>query len=135
MDLGVLGVIHDLDGVRLGHLVIVRPDRLHLNHLDLLRRIAVVAEDDRAIGRHALLRDDDALAAADDEVAAIILGALAESNRGQMLLVMQEAVFGAYHHGNLAEVDIGEETLLHLACAAIRVVDEGSANTDIYKEG
>ena len=52
-----------------------------------------------------------------------------------MLLVVQEAVFGADHDGNLAEMHIGEQALLCLALAALGVVDERGANTDIYEEG
>ena len=88
MDLGILRVIHDLDRVGLRHLVIVGANGLDLDHLHFLCRIAVVAEHDGAVGRHALLGDDDALAAADDEISAIVLRALAKGDRGEMLLVM-----------------------------------------------
>ena len=134
MDLGILRVIHDLDRVGLRHLVVVGADGLHLNDLHLLCGVAVVAEDDGAIGRHALLRDDDALTTADNEVAAEVLRALAKGDRCQMLLVVEEAVFGADHHRNLAEVHVGEEALTGLTDTAARVVNEGRANADVHKE-
>ena len=108
MNLGVFRVIHDLHRIGFRYLVIVGADRLHFNHLHLLCRIAIVAKHDGAIGRHTLLGNNDALAAADDEIAAIVFRALPEGDRGEMLLVVEEAVLGSHHHGNLAEMDVGE---------------------------
>lgn len=134
MDLGILGVVHDLDGVGFGHLVIVGADGLHLNHFDVLCGVAIVAEDDGAIGCHALLGDDHALTTADDEVAAVVLCTLAESDGLEMLLVVEEAVLGADHHGDFPEMDIGEEALTSFTDAAAGIVDEGGLDADIDEE-
>ena len=134
MDLGILGVVHDLDGVGLGHLVIVGADGLHFNHFDVLCGIAIVAEDDGAIGGHALLGDDDALTAADDKVAAVVLCTLAEGDGLEMLLVVEEAVLGADHHGDFAEMDVGEEALTSLTNAAAGIVDEGGLDADVHEQ-
>ena len=134
MNLGILRVVHDLHGVGFGDLVIVGADGLDLNHLHLLCGVAIVAKDDGAIGGHALLGNDDTLAAADDEIAAIVLCAFAECDRGQVLLVVEEAVFGADHDGNLAEMDVGKEALTHFARAALGIVNVRGANTDIHEQ-
>ena len=134
MDLGILGVVHDLDGVRFGHLVVIGADGLYLNHFDVLCGVAIVAEDDGAIGGHALLGDDDALTAADDEVAAVVLCTLAEGDGLEMLLVVEEAVLGADHHGDFAEMHIGKEALTSLTDAAAGIVDEGGLDADVDKE-
>ena len=48
-DLLILGMVHDFDCIVLGHLIVIRSDRLHLNDFYFLRRVAVVAEDKGAI--------------------------------------------------------------------------------------
>ena len=88
MNLGVFGVIHDLDGIGLGHLIIVWANRLDLNHLHIFCRVAIVTENNGAIGGHALLRYNDTLTTANNEVAAIILRAFTERDRVQVFLVM-----------------------------------------------
>ena len=81
------------------------------------------------------MADNDALATADDEVAAEILRALSQGSRVEMLLVVEKAVFAADHDGNLAEVDVGEETLPRDTLALLRVVDERRLHADIHEEG
>ena len=49
VNLGILGVVHDLDRIGLGNLIIVWSNRLDFNDLHLLVGIPVVAEDDGAI--------------------------------------------------------------------------------------
>ena len=49
MNLGILRMIHNLHSIVLRYLVIVRPNALNLNHFNLLRGIAIVAEDKRAV--------------------------------------------------------------------------------------
>jgi len=134
MDLGILGVVHDLDGVGFGHLVVIRADGLYLDHFDVLCGVAIVAEDDGAIGGHALLGNDDALTTPDNEIAAIVLCTLPESDGLEMLLVMEEAVLGADHHGYFAEMDIGEEALTSFTDAAAGIVDEGGLDADVDEE-
>ena len=52
-----------------------------------------------------------------------------------MLLVVQQAVLAADHHGNLAEMHIGEQALSHNPLATFRVINECRADTDIHEQG
>ena len=132
-DLLVLGVVLDAHRVRLGNLLIHGADGFHLNHLPLLRGIAVVAEYHGAILRHALLADNRALTAADDKVAAEVLRALAEVERCDVLLVAQQTQLAAHHHGNLAEMYIREDALVG-CLAAILVINARRRHIHIDSE-
>jgi hypothetical protein len=114
-------------------LLIERADGLDLNDLPLLRLIPIVAEDDGAILGHALLGNDGTLTTADDKVATHIFRTLTEVHGMDVLLVLQKTETTADHHWNLAEMDIGEETLMR-GLATVLVVSACDIDADIHCE-
>ena len=52
-----------------------------------------------------------------------------------MLLVVQVAELRADHDWNLAEMDVRKEALTHLLGSALRIIDKGRGDTNIYEEG
>ena len=127
-------MIHDAHGIGLGHLIIIRTDRLYLNHLQLLGGVAIVAKDERAVLRHSLLTDTHTLTALNDEIAAHVLGALSHTSRIHMGLVLQETILRADHHRNLSEMDVGEQPLPHGLLPAVRVINLHVGDADIHEE-
>ena len=85
--------------------------RSALRHPHVLARLALL-EDVHVVGAHLLLRDENLLGSVDDEVAALVVGALAELGELLVRVVVQRAVLGAKHDGHLADENLID--LLHL---------------------
>ena len=134
MNLLILRVIDHLDRVVLGNLIVIRTNALDLNDLELLARIAVVAEDERAVLTHSLLTDDDALTTLYDEIATEIIEALAELGGVNMLLVMEKAVLAADHYRDLTEVYVRKDTLSCRDLSTLRVVNHTRIYMYIYEQ-
>ena len=130
----ILGMIHDLDGVGLGHLVIVRADALDFHHLQFFHASTAVAKDEGAIFRHALHRDHRALSTLNNEVAAHVFGALPHRGGRDMLLVMEKTVFGPHHHGDLSQVNMGKDADVGFADAVASMVNEDRRHFHIHVE-
>ena len=127
----VLGIVDDFDGVGLGHLVIVGADTLDFHHLLVFDVAPPVAKHKGAILGHALHANHGPLAAHDDEIAANVFGTFTHGLGLPMRLIVQEAVLGTDHDGDLAEVDVGKDTDLGLSDAAAGMVDKGGRDLDV----
>jgi hypothetical protein len=79
--------------------------RAHLRLERVLARLAL-AEDVHVVVRHPLLRDEHLLGAVDHEVAALVIGALAELREVRVRALREVAVVGAEHDRHLAEEDL-----------------------------
>jgi hypothetical protein len=51
-----------------------------------------------------------------------------------MRLILEQAILAAYHHGNLAEMDIGKEALLDTLLASVRVINLHIGDIDVDEE-
>jgi len=128
----IFGVVYDFDGVGLWYLIIIGADALDLNDFHLFRGDASIAKDEGAILRHSFHRDHCAFTALNDEIAAYVFGTLAHLGRVNVFLVVEKAVFGAYHHGNLAQVYVGKDTNIGFTNAVTRMINEGSGDFDVH---
>jgi hypothetical protein len=52
----------------------------------------------------------------------------------EVLLVIQMAELASDHHRNLAKMDVGKDSLLHILHTTLCVVDKRSGNPNIYEE-
>ena len=89
-------------------------DGPHLGNEAVLARHALLEHVD-VIVRHALLRDQDLLGAVDDEVAALVVGALAQLHQLPLVVVREAAVEAPEHDRHPPDEDLGELLgLLHV---------------------
>ena len=108
-----LAVLDNLDRHGLGCALVIGADALNINDLGFLVADLVVAEDEGYILGHALLADDDALAALNDEIAADILGTLAELTGRLLGRIKEQTVVAADHDGNPADLDMRKSASAH----------------------
>ena len=130
----ILGMIHDLDGVGLGHLVIIRADALDLYDLQFFHASAAVAKDKGAIFRHALHGDHRTLSTLNNEVATHVFRALSHRGGRDMLLVVEKTVFGPHHHGDLSQVNMGKDADIGFADAVAGMIDKDRRHFHIHVE-
>ena len=130
----ILGMIHDLDGVGLGHLVIVGTDALDLHDLQFFHASTAVAKDKGAIFRHALHGDHRALSTLNNEVASHVFGTLAHRGGRDMLLVVEKTVFGPHHHGDFSQVNMGKDTDVGFADAVAGMINEDRRHFHVHVE-
>ena len=130
----IFRVIHDLDRIGLGHLVVVGTDALDLHDLQFFHASTAVAKDKGAIFGHALHRDHRALSTLDNEVATHVFGTLPHRGGRDMLLVMEKTVFGPDHHGDLSQVNMGKDADIGFADAVASMVNEDRRHFHIHVE-
>jgi len=111
----ILGILDNLHGHGLWCTLIVRPNRFNIDHFDLLITGLVVTKDEGDILGHALLTDNDSLAALDNEVATNILTTLTEFTGCLLRRIREEAEGTADHHRDLANVNVGQSPPLNLS--------------------
>ena len=130
----IFRVIHDLDRVGLGHLIIVGADALDLHDLQFFHASTAVAKDKGAIFGHALHGDHRALSTLDNEVATHVFRALPHRSGRDMLLVVEKTVFGPHHHGDLSQVNMGKDADIGFANAVAGMVNEDRRHFHIHVE-
>ena len=123
-------MILDANRVRLGNLLIHGTNRLDLDNLPLLCRIAVIAEDYRSVLRHTLLRYNRALTTTYDEVTTNVLWTLTEIHGMNVLLLSEKAQAAANHDGDLAKMRIREHTLVS-CLATVLVIRANGSDLDV----